>query len=300
MNPIECEGLTKRYGSTLALDNLSLSLPAGEPIALIGPNGAGKTTLLSVLCGFIKPSNGEVSILGEAPGSAGLNGRLSALPQDALLDPRLSVGRQLRFFARLQGMRGTDAKNEVERVLQLVDLSESMHTKPSDLSHGMRKRIAIAQALLGSPELVLLDEPTAGIDPPNAKMIRDLVREQSGSTTFVVSSHNLDELERLCGSVVYLEKGRLISAGPLSEETDHEYITLRLGSVADSEFIEAASKLPNVSNVSKTSGGDFLLKTDNDMAASAALMQMLNEKNWRFRQLSRGKSLEERLYGDVR
>ncbi len=298
MNPIECQGLTKRYGSTLALDNLTLSLPAGEPIALIGPNGAGKTTLLSVLCGFIRPSNGEVSILGERPGSAGLTGRLSALPQDALLDPRLSVGRQLRFFARLQGMGAAGAKKEVERVLQLVDLSDSMHTKPADLSHGMRKRIAIAQALLGSPELVLLDEPTAGIDPPNAKMIRDLVREQSSRTTFIVSSHNLDELERLCGSVVYLEKGRLISAGPLSDDADDEYITLRMGAVNESEFINAANMLPGVSDVSKTTGGDFLIKTQDDMATSAALMQLLIDKNWRYRQLSRGKSLEERLYGD--
>ncbi len=300
MNPIECQGLTKRYGSTLALDNLTLSLPAGEPIALIGPNGAGKTTLLSVLCGFIRPSNGEVSILGERPGSAGLTGRLSALPQDALLDPRLSVGRQLRFFARLQGMGAAGAKKEVERVLQLVDLSDSMHTKPADLSHGMRKRIAIAQALLGSPELVLLDEPTAGIDPPNAKMIRDLVREQSSRTTFIVSSHNLDELERLCGSVVYLEKGRLISAGPLSDDTDDEYITLRMGTVNESEFISAANMLPGVSDVSKTTGGDFLIKTQDGMATSAALMQLLIDKNWRYRQLSRGKSLEERLYGDAR
>ena len=300
MNPIECQGLTKRYGSTLALDNLTLSIPAGEPIALIGPNGAGKTTLLSVLCGFIRPSNGEVSILGERPGSAGLTGRLSALPQDALLDPRLSVGRQLRFFARLQGMGAAGAKKEVERVLQLVDLSDSMHTKPADLSHGMRKRIAIAQALLGSPELVLLDEPTAGIDPPNAKMIRDLVREQSSRTTFIVSSHNLDELERLCGSVVYLEKGRLISAGPLSDDTDDEYITLRMGTVNESEFISAANMLPGVSDVSKTTGGDFLIKTQDDMATSAALMQLLIDKNWRYRQLSRGKSLEERLYGDAR
>lgn len=298
MNPIECQGLTKRFGSTLALDNLTLSLPAGEPIALIGPNGAGKTTLLSVLCGFIRPSNGDVSILGERPGSAGLNGRLSALPQDALLDPRLSIGRQLRFFARLQGMDGASAKKEVERVLQLVDLLDSMHTKPADLSHGMRKRIAIAQALLGSPELVLLDEPTAGIDPPNAKMIRDLVREQSSSTTFIVSSHNLDELERLCGSVVYLEKGRLISAGPLSDDADDEYITLRMGTVIDSEFIDAANTLPGVSDVSKTTSGDFLIKTHDDMATSGALMQLLIEKNWRYRQLSRGKSLEERLYGD--
>lgn len=297
MSVIDCQGLSKRYGSSLALDNVSLSLPAGEPIALIGPNGAGKTTLLSLLCGFINSSGGSVSILGRQPGSQALSGRLACLPQDALLDPRLSVGRQLRSFARLQGMSRREAKADVERVLSTVDLLESIETKPADLSHGMRKRISIAQALLGSPELVLLDEPTAGIDPPNAKLIRDLIRQQSGKTTFMVSSHNLDELERLCATVVYLEKGRLISVGPVSHDDDHDVITLRLSSVSEQEFIAACQGLPGVGAVSRTAQGDYLIETDNDMLASVSVMSLLNDKGWKYRQLSRGKTLEERLYG---
>jgi ABC-2 type transport system ATP-binding protein len=298
MNPIECQGLTKRFGRTVALDNVTLSLPAGEPIALIGPNGAGKTTFLSLLCGFIKPTSGNVEILGESPGARALSGRVSALPQDALLDPRISVGRQLRLFAKLQGMKNRQACEEVERVLHLVDLQDSIDTKSSDLSHGMRKRIAIAQALLGTPQLVLLDEPTAGIDPPNAKIIRDLIREQSGHTTFVVSSHNLDELERLCGTVVYLEKGKLISVGPVTDDTQDDYITVRMGTVVAPEFVQAMESLAHVSTVTKTAQGDFLIKTVNDMQASAGLMQLFVEKGWRYRHISRGKTLEERLYGD--
>lgn len=297
MTVIECQGLTKRYGSALALDNVTLSLPAGEPIALIGPNGAGKTTLLSLLCGYVRASGGSVHVMGETPGSQALSGKLAALPQDALMDPRLSVGRQLRFYARLQGLSRKDARLEVERVLEQVDLAGSIKTKPADLSHGMRKRIAIAQALLGSPQLVLLDEPTAGIDPPNAKLIRDLIREQSSNTTFVVSSHNLDELERLCGSVVYLEKGRLISVGPVSDDDHHDFVTIRLGTVSEAEFTAAASGLPGVLGITKTAQGDYLFETDNDMLTSASLMQLLHDKGWRYRQMTRGKSLEERLYG---
>ncbi|MFK7855358.1 MAG: ABC transporter ATP-binding protein [Granulosicoccus sp.] len=297
MTLVDCQGLTKRYGSTVALDNVTLSLPAGEPIALIGPNGAGKTTLLSLLCGFIRASGGRVSILGESPGVQQLSGRLSALPQDALLDPRLSVGRQLRLFAQLQGMNRKQSNDEVERVLSTVDLLESRDSKPSSLSHGMRKRVAIAQALLGSPQLVLLDEPTAGIDPPNAKMIRDLVRQQSDRTTFIVSSHNLDELERLCGSVVYLEKGRLVSFGPVEDDSANEFLTLRLADVSESEFLAAVAGLPGIEQASRAAQGDYLIKTDDDMLASLSLMQLLNEKSWRYRQMSRGKTLEERLYG---
>ncbi len=294
---IECQGLTKRYGSKVALDNVSLSLSAGEPIALIGPNGAGKTTLISLLCGFIGKSSGQVSVLGETPGAQSLSGQLAALPQDALLDPRLSVGRQLRFFARLQGMGISEARNDVQRVLQTVDLLDAINSKPSDLSHGMRKRIAIAQALLGSPKLVLLDEPTAGIDPPNAKIIRDLIRQRSQESTFIVSSHNLDELERLCALVVYLEKGRLISVGPVVDEDEQNFITLRLATVPEGEFLAAASTLAGIQHVSRSAQGDYLIQTDDDMRSSLALMQLLTDKGWRYRQMSSGKSLEERLYG---
>ena len=294
---IECQGLSKRYGSKIALDDVSLSLSAGEPIALIGPNGAGKTTLISLLCGFIGKSGGQVSVLGAAPGAQSLSGQLAALPQDAQLDPRLSIGRQLRFYARLQGMGLRTARHDVQRVLETVDLLDSINTRPSDLSHGMRKRIAIAQALLGSPKLVLLDEPTAGIDPPNAKMIRDLIREQSQATTFVVSSHNLDELERLCALVVYLEKGRLISVGPVVDEDEKNFITLRLATVPEGEFMEAASRLPGIQRVSRSAQGDYLIQADDDMRSSLALMQLLADNGWRYRQMSSGKSLEERLYG---
>lgn len=299
MNLIRCEALSKRYGSSVALDGLSLELEAGEPIALIGPNGAGKTTLLSLVCGFIQPSHGQVRILGHAPGSGALSGKLAALPQDALLDPRLSVGRQLRFFARLQGMSKRDADTEVSRVLEMVDLRKSINTKPTDLSHGMRKRIAIAQSLMGSPSLVLLDEPTAGIDPPNAKMIRDLVRDHSTHTTFIVSSHNLDELERLCGSVIYLEMGRLVSFGAVSDDADHDVLTLRAPTMPAEHFMPLCRKLPNILRVDKTAQGDYLIETDNDMQASIAVLQLLAENGWRYRQLSRGKTLEERLYGNA-
>ncbi len=298
MNLFECQSLTKRFGSTTAIDNVSFSLSAGQPIALIGPNGSGKTTLLSLMCGFIKPTSGELSVLGEKPGSRSLIGRMSVLPQDALFDPRLSVGRQLTLFSRLQGLGRKQAAMEVERVLELVDLSSSIGSKSTELSHGMRKRIAIAQAMIGSPQWVLLDEPTAGIDPPNAKMIRDLVKEQSDRTTFIVSSHNLDELERLCETVVYLDSGRLVSIGSVADDTNQDFLTLRLNKVSESEFIAGAQNISSITSIKKSAQGDYLIQTSDDMQASAELMQLLMQNGWTYRQLSRGRSLEERLYGN--
>ena len=297
MTLIDCEALSKRYGRTRALDGLTLKLDAGEPIALIGPNGAGKTTLLSLLCGYINPSEGSALVLGHAPGSQALVGRLAALPQDARLDPNFSIQRQLRFYAKLQGMSGQAARNDVQRVLDTVQLSDAATHKPDSLSHGMRKRVSLAQALLGDPELVLLDEPTAGIDPPNVKIIRDLIRTQMDQATFIISSHNLDELEKLCGSVVYLEAGKLIESGPLDLAAESGFLTLRLQDVPEAEFLHACEKLPGVVAVQRRSQGDYLIRCDAELPVDQVLLQMLNERGWSYRHLVNGRSLEERLYG---
>ncbi|MBZ4679319.1 MAG: transporter, partial [Shewanella sp.] len=202
MSLINCNGLSKLYGSKRALDSVDLQLEPGSPIALVGPNGAGKTTLMSLLLGYIRPSSGEITVMGQRPGSTGLLGQISALPQDAALDPGFSLLTQFSLFARMQGMGAEAAKAESMRVLALVGLEDVANQKPNSLSHGMGKRAAIAQALIGNPKLVLLDEPTAGLDPANARKIRELVESLSADTTFIISSHNLDELEKLCDRVL--------------------------------------------------------------------------------------------------
>ncbi len=294
---LETHGLTKRYGGVTALDNVAITLEAGEPIALIGPNGAGKTTLLSLVCGFIRPSAGRASVLGLPVGSSKLSGRVAALPQDAQFDPALSINRQLTFFARLQGLYGKAAKDDVARVLDVVKLGDAGGKRVDELSHGMRKRIALAQALLGKPELVLLDEPTAGIDPPNVKIIRDLIRSESANTTFVISSHNLDELEKLCSHVVYLSEGRLLKSESISLSEDAGFITLRLPTAPEEAFMQSARQLDGVLDVQRQAQGDYLLRVDDDIAVDQALLVLLAEQGWQYKHIIKGRSLEERLYG---
>jgi ABC-type multidrug transport system ATPase subunit len=211
---VQCVDLSKNYSRTKALQSVTLELEAGSPIALVGPNGAGKTTLLSLLCGYIRPSSGEVTVMGQRAGSLHAIRHMSALPQDASLDPHFSVGVQLKHYARLRGMK--DATGEVTRVLRLVQMEDRIAAKGTQLSHGMRKRVLLAQALIGSPTLVLLDEPTAGIDPPNVKIIRELIGRQATEATFIVSSHNLDELEKVCRTVVHLSDGKLSKPSTMS------------------------------------------------------------------------------------
>ena len=299
MSLIQCDNITKRYGSTLALDGVTLSLEAGAPIALIGPNGAGKTTLFSLLCGFLRPSSGDVKIMGFSPSDSQLHGRLAALPQDANLDPRFTVGHQLTMLARLQGMSSAVAHKEVVRVLDKVGLPEVIVMKPEALSHGMRKRVMLAQALMGSPELILLDEPTAGLDPPNVKVMRSLIAEAANNATFIISSHNLDELERVCKSVVHLEKGKLKGVVDIAQSRSSGYYTVIMAEmpVAASIIIASLKSLPSVNNVTFNEPNRFVIEYDAAQAGlDLTIMKCLSEKGWPYRQLVNGRTLEDQLY----
>lgn len=299
MNPlIECQNLSQFFGAKKALDNVSFSCQAGEPIALVGPNGAGKTTLFSLLCHYFTPSAGSVRILGLEPGDRRLFGQVSALPQDAQLDPSFSLKTQLSFYAQLQGFDRKAAGIETERVLTLMDLANNIHSLPNDLSHGMRKRAAIAQALIGSPQLVLLDEPTAGLDPANAKNIRQQIASLSSETTFVISSHNLQELERLCNTVLYIENGQLQQQTQLNMTDADSYLTIHMNNIDSPQFIQTISQMVGSPVVSSDQKNEFVIRYDGEQHKDfdQQLLKQLASLDWEYRRLIKGKTLEERLF----
>ena len=297
---IECIQLSHVYSGKLALNNLTFELFAGEPIGLVGPNGAGKTTLLSILSGFLRPTSGCAKLFGQLPGAACLIGKVSALPQDARLDPSFTVLEQLVFYGRLQGMAKPQALHEAKRVLEAVSLQDIAQSKPVVLSHGMGKRVAIAQALIGQPELVLLDEPTAGLDPVNVRTVRAIIAEQSPKTTFLISSHDLSELDRLCRQVLLLEKGALKTglAATDEQQTNVRFITLQMEACPASEVMAAIEALPGVVQVSNPQKNEFVIAYHTEMEANmdVSVMQCMNANAWRYRQLSHGKTLEEKLF----
>ncbi len=298
---IECKQLSKKFSNTMALNKLDFTLEKGEPIALVGPNGAGKTTLFSILCGYIAPSSGSVKLLGSTPGSNNLFGKISALPQDAQLDPRFAISHQLKFYAQLQGIAAKQAGKEAERVLDLMGLIEVLDAKPGALSHGMRKRVSIAQSLMGSPELILLDEPTAGLDPVNARNVRRMVSELSKNTTFIISSHNLHELEKLCSSVLYLEKGELKQQSSVTSQDPQGYLTIHLDNAITSEdAIATFEQIIGVTEVHMSQQNEFILQYDQQQHANLdqQLLQKLSENGWEYKQLLKGKSLEEQLFSE--
>ncbi len=294
-----CQDLSKSYGNNKALDQVSFEITAGDPVALVGPNGAGKTTLLSILSGFIRPSAGRVTVFEGAPGGKKTFGKLSALPQDARFDPRLTVRRQLAFYAQLQGFTGKAALHEVDRVLELVKLEQLIYEKPEALSHGMGKRAAIAQALIGTPELVLLDEPTAGLDPGNARHLRQVISNLSDQTTFIISSHNLSELEKLCHNVLFLEQGRLQpQTEQASSAQQKSYLTLLLANGSAEGLAEKLQLLKGFVSVEQKQKNEYLIKYDAQIAPmfDQLLLRCVADNGWEYRQLLKGKSLEEKLF----
>jgi ABC-type multidrug transport system ATPase subunit len=213
-------GVGKRFGKRIALAGLDLDVPAGSSFGLVGSNGAGKTTAFSIVAGFLRADAGEVDILGAGPFDPERHaGRLTILPQDALLPPHATARDLLVYYAELQGMDEAAARGSSDTVLDWVHLRDRADSPCRTLSHGMRRRLAVAQAFVGSPELVLLDEPLSGLDPVETSSLRGLIRERRGRQTIILSSHDLHALEQVCDQVAFVELGRNVRQDTLDAVT---------------------------------------------------------------------------------
>lgn len=214
---LELKDLRRNYGSTKALDGLTIAVPEKSITAFVGANGAGKTTTFSIIGQFIKPLSGSIEVFGQSiKDYRGSGGLIGLLPQDMQYFEERTVARQLFLFAKLAGLNSRESQVEVERVLAQVNLQEKSNAKTCDLSHGMRVRLGVAQALIANPPLVLLDEPTAGLDPRMQFEFRETVKSLKGKTTLVISSHDLSQLQELCDYCCIIDRGRLLKQGSMN------------------------------------------------------------------------------------
>ncbi len=202
--------LTKRYGPTLALDRLSLEVPPGAVFGLLGPNGAGKTTFLRLVMGFVFPDAGQIDRPDRSPASIGY------LPERAFYPPRFTVREYLTTVGQMAGLRGNALRQALGPILQQFGLQEFAGRRLGACSRGVLQRLGLAQAMVGDPPLLLLDEPARGLDPAGQKFMRDQILDlhHSGKTV-VLSSHHLEEVTRTCTHVGVLNRGRLVCSGPL-------------------------------------------------------------------------------------
>ncbi len=218
---IEVSHLTKTYGRHLAVDDVSFAVEDGQICGLLGPNGAGKSTIMNILTGYLSATGGLVTVAGHPlPEEAdAAKACVGYLPEQPPLYPEMTVEEYLLFAAELKGVKRAGRKEQVRKAAHRTGLDNVMPRLIRSLSKGYRQRVGIAQALLGSPKLIILDEPTVGLDPAQVVEIRKLIRELGKAHTVILSSHILSEVQAVCQQVLILSKGKLAASGTLEELT---------------------------------------------------------------------------------
>ncbi len=218
---IEVSHLTKQYGNHLAVDDVSFTVADGQICGLLGPNGAGKSTIMNILTGYLSATSGQVTVAGHPlPEEAdAAKACVGYLPEQPPLYPEMTVQEYLTFAAELKGVKKAERKEQVCRSARRTGLEAVLPRLIRSLSKGYKQRVGIAQALLGSPRLIILDEPTVGLDPAQVIEIRKLIRELGRAHTVILSSHILSEVQAVCQQILILSKGHLAAAGSLEELT---------------------------------------------------------------------------------
>ena len=218
---IEVSHLTKRYGGHLAVDDVSFTVEDGQIYGLLGPNGAGKSTIMNILTGYLSATSGQVTVAGHPlPEEADeAKACVGYLPEQPPLYPEMTVGEYLNFVAELKKVPRAQRKEQVLRAARRTGLEKVLPRLIRSLSKGYKQRVGIAQALLGSPKIIILDEPTVGLDPAQVIEMRKLIRELGKAHTVILSSHILSEVQAVCQQVLILSKGKLAASGTLQELT---------------------------------------------------------------------------------
>ncbi|AKT38835.1 ABC transporter ATP-binding protein [Chondromyces crocatus] len=297
---ISVQSVFKSFGNVAAVKDLSFEVPEGSVFGLIGPNGAGKTTTFSMLAGYLAPTRGLISVLDHDPDAVeALKGRVGVLPQDALLPPGEQVGAYVSFLAELQGMTHSAAQNAARAALAEVEGADWWNRRCGTLSHGMAKRVGLAQAFLGEPRVVLLDEPTAGLDPRVAYGVRRIIGARKGRCTLVISSHNLQELEAICDHAAILDHGSVVAHGSMAELTASSS-EIRFELAAGPVPEDAVRGIEAVTTVTFDGSARELVVTFDRTAVDAEEMirracSVLYHHQARISSISKGRRLEQRV-----
>lgn len=217
MQALACRGLVKTFDARRAVDGLDLSVPAGSIFGLLGPNGSGKTTTIRTCLGIYLPDGGDLELLGSADPLA-VRHRIGYLPEERGLYPRMKVREQLAFLGSIRGLAAAEADRRAQRWLERLGLAGRGPRQTRELSRGMQQKVQFAAAAIHEPALIVLDEPYAGLDPVNARLLTELITEQRDrGATVVLSTHRMDLVEALCDSICLLHAGRPILNGPLAD-----------------------------------------------------------------------------------
>ena len=282
---IEVQDLTKYYGQNLAVSRLNFAVAAGEIVGFLGPNGAGKTTTLKILAGFLSPSSGGARINGFDCLTQSLQVRqsLGYLPEHVSLYPDLMVTQFLQFAARVKGVAAKEEKAELERVVAACGLEEVRGKLIATLSKGFRQRLGLAQALLKMPPVLILDEPTIGLDPSQIVEIRTLIKELAGDHTVILSTHILPEVSQLCQRVIIINRGQIVASDTvenLSRQMSRGARTMLAVRGPEAEVAAALEGVPGVAQVTAKGEGAFLVESGNGHELRPLIARLVVDKGW--------------------
>jgi ABC-2 type transport system ATP-binding protein len=303
-NMIEVRELTKYYGPTLAINRIDFDVAAGEIVGFLGPNGAGKTTTLKILAGYLAPTSGTARLNGYDCFTASIQVRrsLGYLPETVPLYPDLTVSQFLQFAARAKGVESQLRKAEIDRVIEDCGLKEVRHTLNGSLSKGYRQRVGLAQALLNRPPLLILDEPTIGLDPSQIVEIRQLIKELAGDHTVILSSHILPEVSQLCQRVIIINRGQIVA----SDTPDNLSRQLGRGSRINllvkgppHEVLTALRSLAGVKEASAAGEDRYLVQGANGGDLRPDLARLVVERGWQLLELKAQEFTLEDVFLDL-
>ena len=250
---IEVQSLTRRYGKNLAVDGVSFTIGSGEIVGLLGHNGAGKTTIMRMLSGYLEPSGGSIDIDGAALATNAhqIQQQLGYLPENLPVYPDMMVADYLEYAATLKGVASTDRYQQMREAISATALEERALDPINTLSRGLRQRVGVAQALLGRPRMLILDEPGNGLDPEQTEHMRTLIRKLARRATIIISTHIMQEVDAICDRVLMLRQGKLVLDAHLAQLRQSRTLQLRTNADIDAlpDYLRRMPQISNIENV---------------------------------------------------
>ncbi len=303
---IQVEHLTKKYGSFTAVDDISFQVDKGEIVGFLGPNGAGKSTTMKILTSYLPATSGRASIAGYDVFTQSIEARrrLGYLPENTPLYPDMKVAEYLRYRAALKGVPSSKVRERVGDVLELCQIADREKQLIGALSKGYRQRVGLADALVHDPDLLILDEPTIGLDPNQIRTVRELIKSLALKRTVLISTHILPEVEIMCSRVVVIHRGK-IRASDTAENLlkNHRSVgELRLEARAGEGATAALRSISGVKDVTETKDGDwniFKLRLDANARPGEEILRLAREKNWPVRELHQKSATLEDVFADL-
>lgn len=302
---IRIQNLTKTYGLQTAVDNISFEVKTGEILGFLGPNGAGKTTTMKIITNFIEPDNGDVSIGNTSVLAGSMKKNIGYLPEHNPLYTDMTVMDYLGFCAALQGVEKANIPNRVREMIRATGLDLEKHKKIGELSKGYRQRVGLAQAMIHDPEILILDEPTTGLDPNQIVEIRELIKKIGKEKTVILSTHILSEVEATCDRILIIDRGKIVADGTANtlrkQAQGKQVLHVRIEDGEVNTIYEKLAALPTVAMVDflDKENNRFEIQSNDEASSNRAVFQMCAENNWMLTEMIPFETRLEDIFRDL-